>query len=95
MACDEVARKPGGFLSANDKAALAAIQNITAKVEALAQKQGLYLESKIMNDAGFNQNVLASYGPDNLKRLRDVASRYDPFQVFQNLQKDGFLLRKA
>ncbi|KAI0415287.1 hypothetical protein F5X98DRAFT_347015 [Xylaria grammica] len=81
--------------SANDEAALAAIQNITAKVEALAQSKGLYLESKIMNDAGFTQNVLASYGPENLKRLRDIASRYDPSRVFQSLQNDGFLLSKS
>ncbi|KAI0429968.1 hypothetical protein F5Y09DRAFT_309013 [Xylaria sp. FL1042] len=81
--------------SADDATAIATIQNMTAKVEALAQKQGLYLESKIMNDAGFNQNVLASYGSENLQRLKDVASQYDPSRVFQNLQNDGFLLSKA
>ncbi|KAI1347650.1 hypothetical protein F5Y01DRAFT_318523 [Xylaria sp. FL0043] len=81
--------------SADDATALATIQNMTAKVEALAQKQGLYLESKILNDAGPNQNVLASYGSKNLQRLRDIASQYDPSQVFQNLQNDGYLLSKA
>ncbi|KAI1362017.1 hypothetical protein F5Y08DRAFT_355681 [Xylaria arbuscula] len=80
--------------SDNDEAAVAALQSITAKVETLAQQRGAYLKSKIMNDAGFYQNVLASYGPENLSRLRDVAVRYDPLQVFQNLQNDGFLLRK-
>ncbi|KAJ3576921.1 hypothetical protein NPX13_g3549 [Xylaria arbuscula] len=67
--------------SDNDEAAVAALQSITAKVETLAQQRGAYLKSKIMNDAGFYQNVLASYGPENLSRLRDVAVRYDPLQL--------------
>lgn len=81
--------------SESDEAAVATLQNITLKIEALAQKQGLYLESKIMNDAAFYQNVLASYGSENLRRLKDVAAQYDPSQVFQSLQNDGFLLLKA
>lgn len=81
--------------SANDAAAASAISNLTAKVEELTKTRGLFLETKMMNDAGYNQNVLASYGTSNLKRLRDVASRYDPSQVFQKLQNNGFLLGKA
>ena len=48
-----------------------------------------------MNDAGFNQNVLASYGENSLSRMRNVSHFYDPYQVFQQLQNDGFLLAKA
>ncbi|KAI1311984.1 hypothetical protein F5Y03DRAFT_409154 [Xylaria venustula] len=81
--------------SANDEVALAAIQNLTAKVDALAKQKSLYLETKIMNDAAFFQNVLGSYGSENLKRLKDVASHYDPSGVFQTLQNNGFLLSKA
>ncbi|KAI0971311.1 hypothetical protein F4678DRAFT_434412 [Xylaria arbuscula] len=81
--------------SANDEAALAAIQNLTTKVDALAKQKGLYLETKVMNDAAFFQNVLGSYGSENLQRLNDVASHYDPSGVFQTLQNNGFLLSKA
>ncbi|GAP89749.1 putative FAD binding domain-containing protein [Rosellinia necatrix] len=79
----------------NDEAARVAITKLTEKVEAITKARGLYLETKIMNDAGYNQNVLASFGPKNLKRLRDIASRYDPTGVFQTLQNNGFLLKKA
>ncbi|KAI0436661.1 hypothetical protein F4803DRAFT_213525 [Xylaria telfairii] len=81
--------------SASDAAAMTALSNLTSKVEELTKKRGLFLETKLMNDAGFNQNVLASYGTSNLKRLRDIASQYDPSKVFQKLQNNGFLLDKA
>lgn len=52
------------------------------------------LDFVFMNDACATQPVLASYGADNVRRLRDTAARYDPEGVFQTLQNDGFLLRK-
>lgn len=81
--------------STDDDQALAAIQNYTSHVENLAKERGVYLESKCMNDAGDFQDVLTSYGSDNLATLRSIASKYDPLQVFQVLQNNGFLLSKA
>lgn len=46
-----------------------------------------------MNDAGPTQTVLESYGTENLKKMRDVAAKYDPYGVFQELENDGVLLR--
>jgi FAD/FMN-containing dehydrogenase len=38
---------------------------------------------------------MRSYGEDNVEKLKDVAAKYDPDGVFQQLQNDGFLLRKV
>lgn len=43
-----------------------------------------------MNYAHSSQDVLQSYGPDNVRRIRDAASRYDPEGVFQYLCPGGF-----
>ncbi|KAJ3567197.1 hypothetical protein NPX13_g6856 [Xylaria arbuscula] len=39
-------------------------------------------------------DVLASYGPKNVKKMREVADRYDPDRVFQTLCPGGWKLPK-
>lgn len=73
--------------------ALAALDKFTRGVEKLAQDYGVYLESKAMNDAGFAQKVIQSFGPQNVARLKSVSKAYDGFGVFQDLQNGGFLLK--
>lgn len=41
------------------------------------------------------QNPLRSYGTANLRKLREVARKYDPEAVFQNLVPGGFKLDAA
>lgn len=60
----------------------------------IAEGKGQLLDLIFMNDASVSQNVLASYGADNVRRLQETAAKYDPDGVFQKQQKDGFLLRK-
>jgi len=48
-----------------------------------------------MNDASRDQNPIAGYGAENVAKLKAVSEKYDPTQIFQVLQNDGFLLRKA
>lgn len=43
-----------------------------------------------LNYAHTSQEVLQSYGQENIRRIRDVASRYDPEGAFQNLCPGGF-----
>ncbi|PVH97255.1 FAD-binding domain-containing protein [Periconia macrospinosa] len=43
-----------------------------------------------MNYADKSQQPLASYGEENVKKLKDVAARYDPGEVFQKLCPGGF-----
>lgn len=61
----------------------------------VSQERGLNVSHIYMNDAARDQDPLATYGSDNVQRLKEVAAIYDPGQVFQNLQNDGFLLRSV
>ncbi|KAI3329680.1 hypothetical protein F4824DRAFT_516653 [Ustulina deusta] len=45
-----------------------------------------------MNYADKSQPVLQSYGPDNVRRMKQVAAKYDPKGVFQRLCPGGFKL---
>ncbi|KAI3332046.1 FAD-binding domain-containing protein [Xylariaceae sp. AK1471] len=66
-----------------------------AQWEALGSERGSSLSFIYMNDASRDQDPLASYGRESLKKLRQVAERYDPKQIFQTLQHGGFLLARA
>ncbi|EZF78735.1 hypothetical protein H105_00196 [Trichophyton soudanense CBS 452.61] len=81
--------------SAHDEAALKAIQALGESVKRAAVSRGAHLSFLFMNDANYEQDVLSSYGPNNLARLRAMSRKYDPLQVFQSLQNDGFLLSKT
>lgn len=80
---------------ANSKAALAAIQATCASVKKASSAHGAALPNLFMNDANSQQHVLASYGPGNLAKLKAASQKYDPAQVFQHLQNNGFLVSKA
>jgi hypothetical protein len=43
-----------------------------------------------MNYADPSQDPLRSYGAENVKKMRNVALKYDPDQVFQNICPGGF-----
>jgi len=43
-----------------------------------------------LNYADKSQDVLGSYGKENLRKMREVARKYDPEQVFQLLCPGGF-----
>lgn len=45
-----------------------------------------------LNYAHPSQEVLQSYGPENVSLIRETASRYDPEGVFQHLCPGGFKL---
>ncbi len=68
---------------------------VTDKWEQLSKERGLFVDFWYMNDAGRDQNPLGSYGAQNIAKLKAISRKYDPAQVFQKLQNDGFLLRKV
>jgi FAD/FMN-containing dehydrogenase len=70
-------------------------QSMKAWLTTNAREKGLLLPTLFANDAGAAQNVMASYGAESLANLRSVSRKYDPAQVFQKLQANGFLVSKA
>jgi hypothetical protein len=59
---------------------------------AVARANGLDHPYLYQNYASYQQNVFASYGADNLARLRSISKKYDPQQVWQKLQPGYFKL---
>ncbi|KAF2688556.1 FAD linked oxidase-like protein [Lentithecium fluviatile CBS 122367] len=68
---------------------------ITETWKQLSKQRGLEVPYIFMNDASRDQNPIASYGKDNVQRLKAIAAKYDPARVFQNLQSGGFLLKNV
>ncbi|KAI1383499.1 FAD-binding domain-containing protein [Hypoxylon trugodes] len=68
-------------------------QRITQRCVDAAKAKNLSLPYLFMNTAGKKQNVLNSYGAENVAFIKATAAKYDPTQVFQKLQNDGFLIR--
>ena len=79
----------------NDDAVRAAPIATTAKWKELGEERGLYFPFVYMNDASRDQNPIAAYGAANVEKLKAVAKKYDPGQIFQTLQNNGFLLSKT
>lgn len=67
----------------------------TDKWQKLGEERGSHIDYIYHNDASRDQNPIATYGADNIAKLKDIAARYDPSQVFQKLQGNGFLLSKV
>jgi hypothetical protein len=80
---------------ADDVAARSVSIETTQYWQKLAQARELDVSFTYMNDASRDQNPLASYGSTNVKQLKTVAKKYDPTQMFQKLQNNGFLLSKV
>lgn len=43
-----------------------------------------------LNYADASQSALEGYGPENVRKIREVAAKYDPEGVFQRLCPGGF-----
>ncbi|KAI0101447.1 FAD-binding domain-containing protein [Hypoxylon sp. NC0597] len=66
------------------KAGIEAVKEFAATIE------GGNLPWIYMNYADKTQDVLGGYGIDNVRRMKDVATKYDPHQVFQKLCPGGW-----
>lgn len=82
----------GWWAADQDAAAAIPVQQIVEYIEDDTKAAGAYLEYQFMNDANFEQDVIAHYGEANVERLLKVREVYDPSQVFQNLVPGGFKL---
>ncbi|GAW17840.1 hypothetical protein ANO14919_073070 [Xylariales sp. No.14919] len=72
------------------KAWLEAIKTFAGTVTEEGNLDWIYL-----NYADISQNPLRSYGEQNLRRLEEVAAKYDPEHVFQRLCTSGFKILSA
>ncbi|KAI0161873.1 FAD-binding domain-containing protein [Hypoxylon sp. FL1284] len=66
------------------QAGLQIIKDFAAGIE------GGLMDWLYMNYADVTQNVLGSYGVENVETIRNVAAKYDPDQVFQKLCPGGW-----
>jgi hypothetical protein len=73
----------------------AAVKAIVDVAEAQSKAHGTYQQYKYANYADYDQNPLASYGAGNLAKLKQIAKKYDPQEVFQKLQYGGWKVSKA
>lgn len=70
-------------------------QRTISRISRFAQKMGKANEFIYLDYAYATQNPLASYGDRNLRKLREVARKYDPGAVFQTMVPGGFKLDAA
>ncbi|CAN8100049.1 unnamed protein product [Discula destructiva] len=81
--------------SADDAVVEQAHEDLLRSVEGIAREKGLLLDFICPSFANAGQNVLASFGKENLKKYQEVASKFDPEGLFQRFQNGGLLLRNA
>ncbi|KAI8957385.1 FAD-binding domain-containing protein [Daldinia sp. FL1419] len=80
---------------ADDKQVHSVLTQIGDYVKSRSQARKLYDPFIFANIAARDQNVLASYGSQNLNFLRTVSQKYDRSGTFQRLQNGGFLVSRS
>ena len=80
---------------ADDETIYQFISDVLTRIEEGAAERGIQNDYIYMNYASLFEDVIANYGPDNVQKLKQVASRYDPSGVFQKLQPGHFKLDRA
>ncbi|KAF5545716.1 FAD binding domain-containing protein [Fusarium mexicanum] len=79
----------------DDDAIYSWISDIFQVVTKEAKARGVNNDYVYMNYASQYQDVIASYGSGNKAKLKTIAKKYDPQQVFQQLQPGYFKLDRA
>ncbi|TVY81095.1 FAD-dependent monooxygenase yanF [Lachnellula suecica] len=79
----------------DEETIIKSVRTIVDRAEEVSKKNGTYLPFKYANYSSRDQNALASYGAENLARLREIALKYDAEEIFQRLQNGGWLVSKA
>lgn len=71
------------------------VHRIVDAAEDTAKKNGTYLPFKYSKYSAPDQDPIATYGSENVQKLRKIDLQYDPECVFQKLQNGGWLLSKT
>ena len=77
---------------ADDERIIASTQRIRDGAVKIAESMGLGYRYVYQNYASLDQDVFAGYGEGNKRRLVEISRKYDPEQVFQELQPGYFKL---
>ncbi|WYZ36001.1 hypothetical protein EsH8_X_000648 [Colletotrichum jinshuiense] len=75
--------------AAGDEAAYGAGQRIVERGEVLAKELGLHVPFVYANYAASGQDVIASYGAENLLKLSKVRAKYDPEDKLSRILPGG------
>lgn len=75
---------------ADDQTVNSAVRNLVATIQREAEELNALDPFLYINYAAPWQRPIASYGGDNLERLRDVQMSYDPELIFTHRVPGGF-----
>ncbi len=81
--------------AADDTIIYTFITKVLNRIKAAATKINKQNDYIYMNYGGVYEDVIKSYGADNKAKLKTIAAKYDPQEVFQILQPGYFKLDKA
>ncbi|KIW28688.1 uncharacterized protein PV07_08328 [Cladophialophora immunda] len=81
--------------ASDDATIYAFITSVLNQIKAAATSIGKQNDYIYMNYGGVYEDVIKSYGAANKAKLKSIASKYDPQQVFQILQPGYFKLDRA
>ncbi|KAG9377723.1 FAD binding domain-containing protein [Pyrenophora tritici-repentis] len=76
--------------ASDDTKVRAAADEITASINGLLEAKLYNAQYLYMNDAGKGQPVFQSYPATNLRKLKAIRSKYDPFRVYTDLMPGGW-----
>lgn len=68
------------------------VQRVIRRIDEEAKAKDLDYPYIYMNYGSRFQDAVAGYGPENVQKLKKIARKYDPVQVFQRLQPGHFKL---
>lgn len=79
---------------ADDRLVQSVITDIVNEQRALLKRTGYLMDFIYLNYADISQEVLQSWGADNVAKLRAASDKYDPKRVFQKQVPGGFKIPK-
>lgn len=79
-------------LQSDDDTIYTFVSKVLQRIKDEAKQRNKTSRFLYMNYASKFEDVIASYGEENQRRLKDVAAKYDPRRVFQELQPGYFKL---
>lgn len=74
---------------------LSKVEKYVAEVDAYADSLGLRWNWRYLNYARGSQEVISTYGKENVKKLQAASKKYDAKQVFQELRRSGFKIPQS